>query len=45
MVPGMSVIFNQLTRLRVREDFINFHRCKSIRSYNSLQVNNYYQHV
>jgi hypothetical protein len=26
MVPETSVIFNQLTRLTAREDFINFHQ-------------------
>jgi hypothetical protein len=33
MVPEMSVICNQLTRLIAREDFINFNRGESFGSY------------
>jgi hypothetical protein len=33
MVPETSVIFNQLTRLVAREDFINVSRLESFRSY------------
>jgi hypothetical protein len=35
MVPEMSLIFNQLTRLIAREDFINVRRRKSFSSYKS----------
>jgi hypothetical protein len=37
MAPDMSAIFNELTRLTAREDFISFSRLESFRSYkNSL---------
>jgi hypothetical protein len=33
MVPETAAVFNQLTRLIGREDFINFSRRESFRSY------------
>lgn len=33
MVSETSAVFNQLSRLIFREDFINFNRCESFSSY------------
>jgi hypothetical protein len=41
IVPETSVIFNQLTRLITREDFINFGRCENLRLYSKL----YFAHI
>jgi hypothetical protein len=38
MVPETSVIFNQLTRLSDREDFINFSRHESFAPYTAGNV-------